>query len=413
MKRRVVVTGLGAVTPLGVDVASTWDRAKRGEVAVGDITLFDTDDFKVKIACEVKNFDPTVGVEAREVRRTDRFVHFAMAAAHEATADSGIDFEKTDNTKVGVYVGSGIGGMRTFEDETIKMHDQGPRRVSPLFVPMMIGNMAAASIAMKYKCKGPCVNIVTACAVGTSNLGEAMLAIERGTIDVAIAGGAEACVSKMAVAGFANLTALSTQTDFLRASIPFDARRDGFVIGEGAGILVLEDEEHAKARGAKIYCYLSGYGSTCDAYHMTAPDPEGDGAKRAMEAAIEHAGIKPSEIDYINAHGTSTPHNDRMESKAIWNTFKDATPNISVSSTKSMIGHLMGAAGAVEAVVTIKAIEEGFVPPTAGYEEKDPECDLDVTPKVGKSRKIRYAISNSFGFGGHNAVVLFEAKDAR
>lgn len=408
MSNRVVITGMGAITPVGNDVRSFWNSIKTGKCGIDYIKAFDTTQFKVKLAAEVKDFKVEDYIDKKEAKRMDNFCQFAMASAFQAVEDSKLDLDKIDQDRFGVVVGSGIGGIKTIESECISMQTKGPNRVHPLFIPMIIGNMAAGNIAIKYGAKGICTSVVTACATGTNAIGEAYHMIKNGLADVIIAGGTEASITPLAIAGFTSLTALSKSTDPLRASIPFDAQRNGFVMGEGSGIIILESLEHAKSRNSKIYSEIVGYGSTCDAYHMTSPDPEGKGAAKAMEIAIEEAGIDKEEVSYINAHGTSTPYNDKFETVAIKRVFGEWAYNIPVSSTKSMTGHLLGAAGAIEAIICIKALEEGYIPPTIGYQTVDEECDLDCVPNVGRKNELKYAMSNSLGFGGHNAVILFK-----
>lgn len=408
MKDRVVITGMGAITPLGNDVNSFWNGIKEGRSGIDYITHFDTEKFKVKVAAEVKDFKPEDYIDRKEARRMDRYCQFAMAAAKEAVEDAGLDLENMDRERLGVLVGSGIGGLSTIEKEVRNLVEKGPNRVSPLFIPMAISNMAAGNIAIKYGAKGICTTVVTACATGTNALGDAMRLLQLGVADVIIAGGAEGSITELAVAGFTNMTALTNNNDPKYASTPFDANRSGFVIGEGAGILILETLEHAQKRGAKIYAELVGYGSTCDAYHMTAPAPDGEGGARAMRIAIDDAGINPEEVSYINAHGTSTPFNDKFETMAIKTVLGEASYKVPVSSTKSMTGHLLGAAGAIEAIVCIKALQDSFVPPTIGYTTPDPDCDLDYVPNVGREAELTYAMSNSLGFGGHNATIVLK-----
>lgn len=403
---RVVVTGLGAVTPIGNDVETFWKSLVDGKCGVDFITRFDTADFKVKIAAEVKGFDPLQYIPKNEVRKMDLFCQYALAAAEQAVQDSGI-IGNVDPEKLGVYVGSGIGGMETFVGQTEKLITNGPKRISPHFIPMMIGNMAAGDIAIKYNAQGPSLPVVTACATSTNTIGEAYRAIKHGYAQAVIAGGAEATINELAVAGFTNCMALSTCNEPERASIPFDKRRDGFVMGEGSAIIVLEEYEHAKQRGAHIYAELVGYGNTCDAYHVTAPQPEGKGAAAAMRLALEEAGALNSEKLYINAHGTSTGLNDKGETLAIKKVLGDRAYDVLISSTKSMTGHMLGAAGAVEAVVSTLAVKHGVVPPTIGYQEKDPDCDLNYVPNQAVEADLEYAMSNSFGFGGHNACLVF------
>jgi 3-oxoacyl-[acyl-carrier-protein] synthase II len=408
MKQRVVVTGMGAITPIGNTVETFWNNSKEGKCGIDFIKTFDTANYKVKIAAEVKDFVPENYIDKKEAKRMDRYCQLAMAAAKEAVEDSGIDLEKIDKERFGVLVGSGIGGLGTIEKEYEKLLQKGPGRVSPMLIPMIIGNMASGNIAIQYDARGICTTVVTACATGTNAIGESLRMLQYGTADIMITGGAEASITQLGLAGFASLTALSTSTDVNRASIPFDKERDGFVMGEGGGVLILETLEHALNRGARIYAEVVGYGSTCDAHHMTAPHPEGDGGARAMKLAIKDAGITPEDISYINAHGTSTYYNDKLETLAIKKVFGENSYNIPVSSTKSMTGHLLGAAGAVEGIACVKALQEGFIPPTIGYKVKDEECDLDYVPNVGRKAELKYVLSNSLGFGGHNASVIFK-----
>lgn len=413
MKNRVVITGMGSITPVGNDVNTFWNSIKDGKCGIDKITAFDATDYKVKLAAEVKDFDVTKYIDKREARRLDKFSQFAMVAADEAMKDAGLTEGSLNNERFGVIVGSGIGGIATIEEQHSKLMEKGPGRISPFFIPMIISNMAAGNIAIKYGAKGICTTVVTACATGTNAIGDAFHNIRNGISDVIIAGGAEASITPLSMAGFISLTALSTSTDPNRASIPFDKERDGFVMGEGAGIVVLESLEHALKRNAKIYAEITGYGSTCDAYHITSPSPNGEGGARAMKIAIDDSGIKEEEISYINAHGTSTPYNDKFETAAIKTVFGDNAYKIPVSSTKSMTGHLLGAAGAIEAIVCAKALEEGFLPPTVGYKVPDEECDLDCVPNVGRSAELKYAMSNSLGFGGHNATIVLKKWDER
>ncbi|NFN87553.1 beta-ketoacyl-ACP synthase II [Clostridium sporogenes] len=408
MSKRVVITGMGAITPIGNNVNDFWNSIKEEKVGIDNIKSFDTENFKVKLAAEVKDFNPEEYMDKKEARRLDRFCQFAIAAAQQAVDDSKLDLDKINKEKFGVIVGSGIGGLATIEKEEQKLLEKGPNRVSPLFIPTIISNMAAGNIAIKFGAKAMCSTVVTACATGTNCVGEAFRAIKNGEVDIMLAGGTEASITPIAIAGFTNLTALSKSTDPNRASIPFDKDRDGFVMGEGSGILLLESLEHALDRGAKIYGEVVGYGFTCDAYHMTSPAPGGEGAARAIELAIKEAGINKEEVSYINAHGTSTPYNDKFETEAIKKVFKDYSNSIPISSTKSMIGHLLGAAGAVEAIICAKSLEEGYVPATVGYKVKDEECDLDYVTSGGRNKIINYAMSNSLGFGGHNAVILLK-----
>lgn len=413
VKNRVVITGMGAITPTGNDVNTFWNSIKEGKCGIDNITAFDTTDYKVKLAAEVKDFDINNYMDKREARRMDKFCQFAMVAAEEAMKDAGLDLEALDRERFGVIVGSGIGGIGTIEEQHQKLIEKGPGRISPFFIPMIISNMAAGNIAIKYGAKGICTTVVTACATGTHAIGEAFHNIRNGISDVIIAGGAEASITPLSVSGFISLTALSTSTDPSRASIPFDKERDGFVMGEGSGILVLESLEHALKRNARIYAEVTGYGATCDAYHITSPAPNGEGGARAMKLAIKDSGISEEEISYINAHGTSTPYNDKFETAAIKSVFSEAAYKIPVSSTKSMTGHLLGAAGAVEAIICVKALEEGFVPPTIGYKVQDEECDLDCVPNKGRNQELKYAMSNSLGFGGHNSTIVLKKWDER
>lgn len=403
---RVVVTGLGAITPIGNDVETFWAGLKDKKIGFGPITAFDTTDYKVKLAAEVKDFDAKQYMDPKAARRMERFSQFAVAATKMALEDAGINMEAEDAFRVGVSIGSGVGSLQIIEKEHTKLVEKGPSRINPLMVPLMISNMAAGNVAIQFGLKGKNIDVVTACASGTNSIGEAMRSIQHGEADVMVAGGAEACVTPIAVAGFAGLTALSTSEDPARASIPFDLERNGFVMGEGAGVVVLESLEHAKARGAKIYAEVVGYGATCDAYHITSPAEDGSGAARAMINAINDAGIKPEQIDYVNAHGTSTHHNDLFETKAIKLALGDHANKVKINSTKSMIGHLLGAAGGVEFITCVKSIEEGYVHATVGLTVDDPECDLDYTKGEGVSMEVNYAISNSLGFGGHNASLL-------
>ncbi len=406
MKTRVVVTGLGVITPIGNDVDSFWNGIKNKEVGIGPITCFDAADFKCRLAAEVKDFDPKAYMDNKTARRMERFSQFAVAAASQALAQSGLNMEHEDPFRVGVSIGSGIGSLQEIERGCKKLEEKGPSRVNPLMVPIMISNMAAGNVAIQYGMKGKCINVVTACATGTHSIGEAMRSIQYGEADVMLAGGTEAAITPIGIAGFSALTALCTNEDPKRASIPFDKDRSGFVMGEGAGVVVLESLEHAKARGAKILAEVVGYGATCDAYHITSPAEDGSGAARAMTDAIKDAGITPEDIDYVNAHGTSTHHNDLFETKAIKLALGDHAYDVKVSSTKSMIGHLIGAAGGVEFITCVKSIEEGYVHPTVGLENPGEGCDLDYVQGEGVNMEVNYAISNSLGFGGHNASLL-------
>ena len=408
MSRKVVVTGMGAVTPIGNNVEEYWYSLKNGKSGIDYIKNIDTSTIDVKIGAEVKEFHPEEVIQKKEVRRLDKFSQFVLYAADEAIKSSGLDIESINSKRFGVYVGSGIGGFMTMESETEKIAIGKSKRVSPFFVPMTIINLGAGNIAIKYGAKGPCTSMVTACATGNNNIGEAFRLIKDGYADIMLAGSGEAPITKMGVAGFASMKALNPSNDISRASIPFDKDRSGFVIGEGGAVLVLESEEHAKSRGAKILAEIVGYGSTCDAYHITCPHPEREGAADAMIEAIEEAGIERNEVSYINAHGTSTPLNDKYETYAIKRVFNDYAYNIPVSSTKSMTGHLLGGAGSIEAVACIKALQEGFIPPTIGLENVDEELDLDYVPNKGREKELKYVLSNSLGFGGHNATLLFK-----
>ena len=407
-KRRVVITGMGAVTPIGLTASASWAAAKAGVCGIGPITQYDPAEMKVKLAAEVKGFVPEDHMEKRDVRKTDRFVQLALAAAGEAMAQSGLDVDKEDPYRCATIVSAGIGGLITMQRECAKGAEKGYDKISPFFIPMTIGNMAAGQIAIRYGLKGMCTCPTAACAGGTNAVGDAFRHVRDGYADVAVCGGSEAVVTEMALGGFTSMHALHTGTDPKRASIPFDAERSGFVLGEGAGILVLETLEHAQARGARILAEVAGYGAACDAYHITAPEPSGAGGAQAMAQAIADAGLTPADVDYINAHGTSTPLNDSMETAAIKQVFGEHAASLPVSSTKSMTGHLLGAAGAVEAIFTAQALMEGFLPPTIGYQVPDPTCDLDVVPNVGRSADLRVSMSNSLGFGGHNASILLK-----
>lgn len=405
-KRRVVITGLGAVTPVGLTAAESWEAVKAGKCGIGPITLYDASNMKAKLAGEVKGFDPANYMEKREARKVDRFAQFALAAAQEAVEQSGLDFAKEDPYRCAIIMSAGIGGLITLQNECVKGSQKGFDKISPFFIPMAIGNMASAHIAIKYGLKGMATCPTTACAGGTNAVGDALRQVRDGYADVVLCGGAEAVVTELAMGGFTSMHALHTGDDPAAASIPFDARRSGFVMGEGGAALILEEYEHAKARGARIYAEIVGYGATDDAHHMTAPDPEGNGGARAIRMAYEEAGADiANEKIYINAHGTSTPLNERSETVAIKKAFDGHVENVVVSSTKSMTGHMLGAAGAVEAIASALAVREGIVPPTINYKEPDPECDLDVCPNVARKMDIDLALSVSLGFGGHNACI--------
>ncbi len=407
-KRRVVVTGMGAVTPLGIGVEETWDGMLEGKSGVGFITQFDPADFATKIAGEVKGFDPALYIEAKEIKKMDRFIHLSIAASRMAMEQSALKVTEANAERVGVMVGSGMGGLIAIEKYHAIVLERGPRKITPFFIPMLIVNLASGHISIIFGAKGPNSAVVTACATGTHNIGDAFKVIQRGDADAMIAGGTEACITPMGIGGFNAMKALSTRNDEPeRASRPFDAGRDGFVMGEGAGVMVLEELEHARARGANILAELAGYGLSGDAYHLTAPAPNGEGAARCIKMAMNDAGVGPEEISYINAHGTSTKFNDEFETMAIKSALGERAYNIPVSSTKSMTGHLLGAAGGVEAIVAVKTIMEGKIPPTINYETKDPECDLDYVPNEARDVSVNAALSNSFGFGGTNGCLLF------
>lgn len=407
MSRRVVVTGMGAITPIGHSVDEFWKAVKEQKTGFAEITKFDTTDFKCKIAAEVKDFDPKNYMDFKDAKRMEPFSQYAVAAAKEAVEDSGLDMSKEDPYMVGTAIGSGIGSLQALEREYTRMVEKGPGRVGPLFVPMMISNMAAGNVSIRFGLKGKSINVVTACATGTNTIGEAFRAIQYGEADVMVAGGTENSVSAIGVAGFTSLTALSTETDVTRCSIPFDKDRSGFVMGEGAAVVVLEELEHAKARGAKIYAEVVGYGCSSDAYHITSPAEDGAGAARAMTNAMADAGVSPEDVTYINAHGTSTHHNDLFETRAIKLAFGDHAKDLKVNSTKSMIGHLLGAAGAIEFVTCVKEMQESYVHATVGYRTQDDELDLDYC-KEAVEMDVPYALSNSLGFGGHNASILLK-----
>ncbi|AJD90719.1 3-oxoacyl-ACP synthase [Jeotgalibacillus malaysiensis] len=407
-KRRVVVTGLGMVSPLGNDVDTTWKNIIDGKSGIGELTRLNQEEFPARAVAELKDFNIEDYIERKEARKMDRFTHYAIVAAREAVKDSGLDIS-ANAERTGVWIGSGIGGMETFEKQFETFQKRGYKRVSPFFVPMMIPDMAAGQVSIDLGAKGMNSCTVTACASGTNSIGDAFKVIQRGDADAMVTGGSEAPISQMAMAGFVANTALTLNEDVTKASRPFDKNRDGFVMGEGAGILVLEELEHALARGAEIYAEITGYGSTGDAYHITAPAPGGEGGVRAMRQSLEDAGIKPEEVGYINAHGTSTPYNDKYETMAIKEVFGDHAYKLAVSSTKSMTGHLLGAAGGVEAIFTVLALKNSILPPTINLEEADPECDLDYVPNQARKQEIRAAVSNSLGFGGHNATIVFKS----
>lgn len=408
MKRRVVITGMGAITPIGNTVEDFWDSLKKGVVGFDLITKFNTDNYKAKLAAEVKNFDPDEYMDFKTAKRMEDFSRFAVAAARDAITDAGLDVAQEDPYRIGVSIGSGIGSLQTMEREHQRLLQGGPRKVSPMMVPMMISNMAAGNVAIQFGCKGKNINVVTACATGTNSIGEAYRSIQYGEAEVMLAGGTEASITPIGVSGFTSLTALSTSEDPLRASIPFDKERKGFVMGEGAGVLILEELEHALKRDARIYAELVGYGSTCDAFHITSPAEDGSGAARAMEEAMKEAGITPLQVNYINAHGTGTHHNDLFETRAIRLAMGEVADKVKVSSTKSMIGHLLGAAGAVECIACVKSIQEDMIHGTAGYQVADEECDLDYVTAGAEKMEVNYCLSNSLGFGGHNATLCLK-----
>ena len=409
MERRVVITGLGAITPLGNNVEEFWKGIKEGKCGIDQITKFDTTDFKVKLAAEVKGYNPEEYFDRREAKRLDLFSQYAMVAAREAWKDSKLDKETENMERVGVIIGSGIGGIETIEIENKKCNEKGPDRVSPMYIPMGIINMATGNVAIDIGAKGESIAMVTACATGTHCIGESFRMIKHGYQDIVLAGGTEAGITPLSIAGFTNIKALTKAEDKNRASIPFDKERSGFVMAEGAGVVILEEYEHAKARGAKIYAEIVGYGATSDAYHITSPAPGGEGGARAMKIAMQEANAKPEEITYINAHGTSTPLNDSSETQAVKTALgEEEARKVMMSSTKGHTGHLLGAAGGVEAIVCAKAIEEGFVPATINYKVPDEECDLDIVPNEGRKADIKYAMSNSLGFGGHNSSILLK-----
>lgn len=408
MSRRVVVTGLGAVTPIGNNVDDFWTSVRAGKIGFDQITKFDTTDYKCHIAAELKDFNPQDFMDRKAAKRMEPFSQYAVAAAKQAIDDSGLDIEKEDPYMVGCAIGSGIGSLQAMERETQKLYEKGPNRVNPLLVPLMICNMAAGNVSIQFGLKGKSINDVTACATGTNTIGEAYRSIQYGEADVMVAGGTEGSVCPIGIAGFTALTALSTVDDPTKCSLPFDKNRSGFVMGEGAGVVILEELEHAKARGAKIYAEVVGYGCSSDAYHITSPQEDGAGAARAMTNAMSDAGVTPADVKYINAHGTGTHHNDLFETRAIKLAFGDEAANLKINSTKSMIGHLLGAAGAVEFITCVKEIQDGFIHKTVGYETPDEEIDLNYC-KDSYEEPVEYALSNSLGFGGHNASILLKA----
>jgi len=399
---------MGAITPIGNNVKTFWKNIKKGKCGIDFIKAFDTSEFKVKIAAEIKNFNPADVLDSKELKRMDKFTQMGLVAANEAVNDAGLSNESDSRENWGVILGTGIGGFITIEKENRKIIEKGPGRVSPFFIPMALCNIAAANIAIKFGIKGICDTVITACASGTSSIGNAYRVLQQNQADLIIAGGSEAAMTPLALAGFTSMGALCTHNKAEQASIPFDIRRTGFVMGEGAGIMILETLEHAQKRGANIYAEVLGYGTTCDAYHITTPAPGGNGGARAMKMAINDSGINEEQISYINAHGTSTPYNDKSETEAIKTVFGEKAYDIPISSTKSMTGHMLGASGAAEAIVCIKAMQESFIPPTIGLLEQDPECDLDYVPLQGRNQSLQYTMSNSFGFGGQNASILLK-----
>ncbi|MDD5015567.1 MAG: beta-ketoacyl-ACP synthase II [Atribacterota bacterium] len=408
MKNRVVITGMGAITPIGNNVKTFWKNIKKGKCGIDFIKSFDTSEFKVKIAAEIKDFNPADVLDYKELKRMDKFTQMGVIAANEAVDDARLSNESDSRENWGIILGTGIGGFTTIEKENRKIIEKGPGRVSPFFIPMALCNIAAANIAIKFGIKGICDTVITACASGTSSIGNAYRILQQNQADLIIAGGSEAAMTPLALAGFTSMGALCTHNRAEQASIPFDIRRTGFVMGEGAAIMILETLEHAQKREANIYAEVVGYGATCDAYHITAPAPGGNGGARAMKMAINDSGINKEQISYINAHGTSTPYNDKSETEAIKTVFGEKAYDIPISSTKSMTGHMLGASGAAEAIVCIKAMQESFIPPTIGLQEQDPECDLDYVPLQGRNQNLQYTISNSFGFGGQNASILLK-----
>ena len=410
-KRRVVITGLGILHSLGNDIQTFWDNLLAGRSGIKRISRWDPSDFPTKIGAEVLDFDPKDYMDPKEVRRNDRYTHFALATTKIALKDSQLDLGKVDKTRLGIIIGSGIGGMDTIETQTHRFYEMGPRKVSPFMIPSLIANSASGIVAMEIGAMGPNFSVVSACATGTHAIGESMLHLQTGAVDIMIAGGSEAAVTPLGYAGFCNMKAMSTSSNDEpeRASRPFDMKRDGFIMGEGSGIVVLETLEHAQARGANIYCELVGYGATCDAYHITTPDLDGRGLTLCIKNALKEANLKPSDVDYINAHGTSTGPNDKVETLAVKNVLGDHAYNVHISSTKSMTGHLLGAAGGIESAATAKAIQTGDIPPTINYENPDPDCDLNYVPNRKKSGMVKVAMSNNSGFGGHNASIVLKA----
>ena len=410
LQRRVVITGLGVVASIGHNVTDFWASLLAGKSGIDRVTHFDPTAYASQIGAEVRDWDPAQHMDPKEARRNDRYMHFAFVAARQAVADSQLDVTHENGDRVGVIIGSGIGGMQTIETQHEVLRERGPRRVSPFMIPALIGNMASGLVAIDLGARGPNFGIVSACATGTHAIGEAFHAIRRGDADVMVAGGSEAAITQQSYAGFCSMKAMSTRNDTpQKACRPFDKNRDGFIMGEGSGILILESLEHAQARGARIYCELVGYAATCDAFHITQPDPEGKGLSLAMKRALACGGVQPEEVDYINAHGTSTPYNDKFETLAIKKLFGEHARKLAISSTKSMTGHLLGAAGGIESVIAVKTIQTGMIAPTINLEEPDPDCDLDYVPNVARAAKVRTVLSNNLGFGGQNAAVVFRA----
>lgn len=409
-RKRIVVTGLGVITSVGTGIENFWQNLLKGKCGIGNVTRFDATDYSCQVASEVIDFDPTVYMDAKEVKRSDRYSHFAMAASKLAVADANLDTTKVEPTRFGVIIGSGIGGMETIEQQSKKLFDHGPRKVSPFMIPSLIANIASGIVAIEFNAKGPNFSVVSACATGTHALGEALDFLRKGDADIMLAGGSEAAITRLGFAGFCAMRAMSTEynKDPQRSCRPFDLNRDGFVMGEGAGVLVLETLEHAQARGARIYCELVGYGATCDAYHITSPEPTGAGLANCIKSALDDANISPEQVNYINAHGTGTPYNDKFETMSIKTVFGSHAQKLLISSTKSMTGHLLGAAGGIEAAAAIKAIQTGEIPPTINYETPDPDCDLDYVPNKKRSAKVDVAVSENLGFGGQNAAVVFK-----
>lgn len=409
-RTRVVVTGVGVLTSIGIGIEAYWENLLKGSCGVGRVTRFDPQDYSCQVASEVKDFDPTLYMDGKEVKRTDRYTHFAVAASRLAVQDAALDPEKVDSNRFGVIIGSGIGGMETIEQQSKRLFELGPRKVSPFMIPSLIANIASGIVSIEFNAKGPNFSIVSACATGSHAIGDALEYLRRGDADVMLAGGSEAAITQLGFAGFCSMKAMSTKYNETpeRSSRPFDLNRDGFVMGEGAGVLLLETLEHAQARGARIYCELAGYGATCDAYHITMPDPTGEGLANCIRRALKDAAVKPEEIAYVNAHGTSTPYNDKFETMSLKSVFGEHARKLKISSTKSMTGHLLGAAGGIEAAAAIMAIQTGEIPPTINYETPDPDCDLDYVPNEKCLAKVDVALSENLGFGGQNAALVFK-----